>query len=53
MSFKITAESDLWESRGTFTLVAFCFGYPKTELFGRPSPSPRTSLKSESENFGL
>jgi hypothetical protein len=21
MSFKITAESDLWESRGTFTLV--------------------------------
>jgi hypothetical protein len=23
------------------------------ELFGRPSPSPRTSLKSESENFGL
>jgi hypothetical protein len=24
-----------------------------SELFGRPSPSPRTSLKSESENFGL
>jgi hypothetical protein len=23
------------------------------ELFGRPSPSPQTSLKSESENFGL
>jgi hypothetical protein len=22
MSFKITAESDLWESRGTFTLAA-------------------------------
>jgi hypothetical protein len=22
MSFKITAESDLWESRGTFTLLA-------------------------------
>jgi hypothetical protein len=22
MSFKITAESDLWESRGTFNLVA-------------------------------
>jgi hypothetical protein len=23
MSFKITAESDLWESRGTFTLIKF------------------------------
>jgi hypothetical protein len=27
--------------------------YNLAELFGRPSPSPRTSLKSESENFGL
>jgi hypothetical protein len=29
------------------------FGYPRAELVGRPSPSPRTSLKSETENFGL
>jgi hypothetical protein len=48
----MTRPVDSDESVG-FNVTCKSFGHLLPELFVRPSPSPRTSLKSESENFGL